>query len=169
MGSAEPLTKKSSKARFRFHWRRFLLDAASWWAATIIATLIRYEGMMDRANWQNVVYTMLLASGLQLIFGYLLGIYRGRHLWGSFAGFVDVTASAVLTAVLVWIYTVLWPNFAGVPRSLILIAAPFAVIFMAGTRYLGRSVIQYRTKPSETQSPVTFTAQVTLATIWRVC
>ena len=154
VGSVRPLAKKLYGAPYVFYRRRFLLDAVSWWVAVIVATLIRYEGMLDRANWRSVVYTMLLASILQLIFGYILGVYRGRHTLGSFEGFIDVSATTILTTLWVWIYTVLWPNFAGVPRSLILIAAPIAIVLMAGTRYVARLMVQRKVKPAKAQAPV---------------
>ena len=154
VGSVRPLAKKLYGAPYVFYRRRFLLDAVSWWVAVIVATLIRYEGMLDRANWRSVVYTMLLASILQLIFGYILGVYRGRHTLGSFEGFIDVSATTILTTLWVWIYTVLWPNFAGVPRSLILIAAPIAIVLMAGTRYVARLMVQRKVRPAKAQAPV---------------
>ena len=137
-----------------FYWRRFIADALAWVAAISLAVLVRFDGIAGSMPWSAAGRLMVVAILLQLFWGTAFSLYRGRHPWGSFEGFIDVIATVAVTSTLLWIGTIVWPATAGVPRSLVPIAAPFAIVLMAGTRYLGRMTKQKSVKPSPEGTPV---------------
>ncbi len=137
-----------------FHWRRFVVDAFAWIVAIPLAALIRYEGSGSGIPWVHIGWLILVAILLQLLLGCVFRVYLGRHPWGSFEGLLDVVATTLMVSGLLWIWTLIFPEIAHVPRSLILIAAPFAMLIMAGARYIWRYAMQQKAVKREGTIPV---------------
>ncbi|MBK6443581.1 MAG: polysaccharide biosynthesis protein [Actinomycetales bacterium] len=99
---------------------------------------MRYELSFDPIDWRGLAGAFGIASVLQLIFGFLLGPYAVGHLRGSFEEIVDLAKTVVLTAAALCI-----PVFVArpilVPKSVPIIAGPFALVAMLGLRLLVRA------------------------------
>ncbi|MBK6440604.1 MAG: polysaccharide biosynthesis protein [Actinomycetales bacterium] len=121
---------------YRLAWT--VVDCLVWAAALVGATYLRYELSFDPIDWRGLAAAFGVAALLQLVFGFLLGPYAVGHLRGSFEEIVDLTKTVVLTAAVLCI-----PVFVArpilVPKSVPIIAGPFALVAMLGLRLLVRA------------------------------
>ena len=116
-----------------------ILDTFWWLVAISLASAFRYE--FDFAG-RPLAPFLLLAIALvllSLIFGFSTHLYRARFVTGS----LDEIRALVLTAAGVLItggtFVVLWGNSWGLPRSIVLIAAPIFLLLGGGSRALIRT------------------------------
>ncbi|WP_248115908.1 nucleoside-diphosphate sugar epimerase/dehydratase [Micrococcus sp. 2A] len=143
-----------SVKRRRRDWVRFLaLDVGAWALALLLATLFRFEFVMDAAHWTGLTAIFILVVTVQLVSGYLLGLYRGRYGYGTFDEVRGLTilvlgVSAVVTAVLL----IVGPAWQ-VPRSTMVVAGPVALVTMLGLRYVHRLRRESRFGPGDNAAP----------------
>lgn len=139
----------SPTARFAF----WALDALAWFLAVVLAVWLRYEFAVPAAAWGGVLAFALGAVALQTLLGFLFGLYRGRHPYGTFDEVKTVTLVAavvgLVTSLLVFVVGTAWD----VPRSVFLIATPVALILMLAIRYLYRLSREHRAGPSGEAKP----------------
>ncbi|MFW0109705.1 polysaccharide biosynthesis protein [Rothia sp. P13129] len=127
----------------RWIYYRMALDAGAWIAALFIGFFLRY-GSFELINPFGFSVVTAIALSIQLGVGYAVGLYSNRLPYGSFAetkllGYTVLSAVAVIQAVLIQFS---W--HIGVPRSAILIVAPFALIIMSVFRYFKRMLQEYQ-------------------------
>lgn len=118
-------------------------DVAVWVVAMVLALDIRLElGTFNSSMW-HILAVGALAGGVQTLVGFLTGLYRGRYKFGAFHEIFGVTiAWAAATIVLV---VVIFPQpVRPVPRSMVLAAAPLALLMMLGYRFLFRALQERR-------------------------
>lgn len=135
-------------------WAGYVADSIAWVVALGVASLIRYDGMEVAVPWHRVGWLMVAAIILQLVAGTLTRVYLGRHTLGSFESLFDLVNTGIMVAIVLWFWTLLFPHVAGVPRSLVVIAAPFAILLMAGAQYLYRFMRDRGAKTRTACSPV---------------
>lgn len=135
-----------------FKWRRFALDSLAWVIVIPFAALLRFDLNSSAVSWMHVGRVMLLAVVLQILLGTLLGSYLGNYSWGSLEGVGLVMLTVALDAGILWVWTLGWSHYAQVPRTLLPIAAPMAMVVMAGFRYGWRLLLQARPASSSDQS-----------------
>ncbi|GAA1347588.1 nucleoside-diphosphate sugar epimerase/dehydratase [Falsarthrobacter nasiphocae] len=125
-----------------------LCDALSWCVAIILGLVLRYELTVDTIDWSGFAVFASLAVTAQMIIGWLAGLYRGKHPFGSFEELrLLVVVTGAVTALLVT--TSLFFGLAlGIPRSSGIIAFPFACLFMASVRYLKRMYVEGKARPA---------------------
>ncbi|HOI02548.1 MAG TPA: nucleoside-diphosphate sugar epimerase/dehydratase [Dermatophilaceae bacterium] len=121
---------------FRLAWA--VVDCLVWAAALVGATYLRYELSFAPIDWRGMAIAVIIAVILQIGFGFLLGPYAIGHMRGSFEEIVDLTKTVAATTA-----TLCIPVFIAlpilVPKSVPLIAGPFALVAMLGLRLLVRS------------------------------
>lgn len=83
-------TNLRPKPRQIFRWREYLVDAAVWAIAFPIATLIRMDFDPTIMSPALVAAAALLATLLQALFGWALGLYRYVHPYGSRADAINL-------------------------------------------------------------------------------
>ena len=129
-------------------WTQMLLDSLSWTAALLLSVFLRYEMDFRLVHTAGLLVICLVAVLSQLLIGSLFALYRGRYSFGSF----DEAKALLLVTVLVTTVAQVVLLFTGVslniPRSIGLIAFPFALLFMAAARYLKRMYVESKSKPS---------------------
>lgn len=122
------------------------IDLASWLIMIPLAAWLRYEFDFVPMPWGGLVLVGLVAAALQAAIGLILGVYRGRHVYGTFEEVKTLTFLVILvglaTSVLVFTLEAL-----EVPRSTALIATPLALLCMLGARYVFRLLIERSRKP----------------------
>ncbi len=120
-----------------------LADVGVWVVATFLALYVRLEVASFRPNPWHVLAVGLLAGGIQTLVGFLTGLYRNRYRFGAFHEIFGVTfAWAVATLSLI---VVIFPQpVRPVPRSMVLAAAPLALLLMLGYRFLFRALKERR-------------------------
>ncbi|MDO4918583.1 nucleoside-diphosphate sugar epimerase/dehydratase [Kocuria sp.] len=130
-------------------WIQMILDSVAWIVALWVAVLLRFELHVDLVSVGGVVVSCVVAVVLQLLVGFSFALYKGRYSFGSFDEakllvVVTVIVAALLESVLLVFGVRLW-----VPRSLGLIAFPFACLLMAAFRYLKRMYQESTAKPGD--------------------
>lgn len=125
------------------------IDLLIWLIVMPLAAWLRYELELRPLSWLGLLAVAAMAMVLQIVVGLLTGIYRGRHLYGTFAEVRALTYVVVLvgalTSVVVFALGVQWD----VPRSVALIGTPMALIGMLGARYLFRLNRERRAGPKK--------------------
>ncbi len=116
----------------------YLFDAACWLLAVLIAAILRYDFDLATVKWGPLILIGLGAALIQWLFGYPLQVYRSRYEKGAFAEVFAITIATVLTGVVGGVLTLLWGTAWQVPRSLVFIATPIALVAMLGIRYATR-------------------------------
>ena len=121
-------------------------DAVVAAVALALGTWLRYGFGFPGRSVTGLAVLMPLAVLLQITVGLMLGLYRRRWTYGSFEEVAHVAQSVVGTSALLTVFTA---TIVGrrVPVGAILIAAPFALVTMAATRYVWRLDEERRRRP----------------------
>jgi len=135
-------------------WRRIrtvvlmLIDGASWTIALVFAAIFRYELAIKNVHWGPLLAVCAITVVLQLIAGWVLYLYRGRHTVGSFHEARSLLIVLLIVGALVGIPVLVAGTLFGVPRSTVIVALPFAFVLMGAARYLARVRRETRSRPS---------------------
>ena len=121
---------------------QFLLDAAAWFVALIVARMLRVDFDLSNIPWLSLFVLATVASVLQFFVGWAFHLYRGRHPYGSFGEVRALLATVLLVDAIVWAGVLAWGNQFGLSRSTPLIALPLAFVLMGGARYLKRALVE---------------------------
>ncbi|MBT1018316.1 polysaccharide biosynthesis protein [Canibacter sp. lx-72] len=126
-----------------------LVDGVSWLLAIFAGLMLRFDFSIFRIQVLSTVQVALVVLVSQLIFGYLLWLYRSRYKTGSFDEVK--TLVAVVTAVLVpsWFAGLYIGYGHGIPRTALIIAAPIAFSIMGFARYIWRIKHERKLKPGK--------------------
>lgn len=128
-------------------WIQMMLDSVAWIAAMGVALVLRYELSIQFINVSSLLAACLIAVVAQIAVGYSFALYRGRYSYGSFdEGKLLIVVTLIVTAILQIVLLVAGSTI-GIPRSVALIAFPFAALFMAAFRYLKRMYQESTSKP----------------------
>lgn len=135
------------------------IDAAAWVIAIFLAAFVRYEFVIESIQWRWLAVICVCTVAVQLLAGWLLYLYRGRHPHGSFAEVRALSSAVLITTLLVGFPVLLLGTVIGVPRSIMLIAGPFAFLFMGAVRYLKRLVLEQSIeRPEDTERALVYGA-----------
>ena len=80
---------------------QYAFDAIAWTIAIVLAEILRYEFAFSRIAWAPLLVLCVAACAVQLFFGSVFFLYRGRHPYGSFAEVRPVVFAVTVTAVIV--------------------------------------------------------------------
>ncbi len=117
---------------------RVAWDCMSWFVATLLVVGSRYDFELNQTQWSTIVLYAGCAAILQISFGTMLMIYRGRHRLASFDESVGLASSALLSAGVLAIAFLLLVDPSIFPRALAILAPPVAFLFMAAARWAYR-------------------------------
>ncbi|MCT2089346.1 polysaccharide biosynthesis protein [Micrococcus terreus] len=129
------------------------LDALSWLVAVVLAVWLRFEFDVPGSSWLGTLGFAALAIVLQSGIGYLIGLYRGRHVYGTFEEVKTVTLVALVVGLVTSLLVLIWGPEWDVPRSVFLIATPVALVGMLAARYLFRLSRERRMAPGGEAKP----------------
>ena len=125
------------------------VDMLSWFVVMLFAAWLRYEFDFAQMGWGRLLLFGLVAAGLQALLGLISGIYRGRHVYGTFDEVKSLTYIVVLVGLITTVLMLVVGNVFDTPRSTGIIATPMALICMLGVRYLFRLALERRRKPGK--------------------
>ena len=128
-------------------------DELAWFVGIIAAVLLRFEFDMTMSMWIATLTLAAVAAALQLVMGYQLAIYRGRHAYGSFEEVRTVTLFVTVEALFLSVFVVIFGNAVGIPRGTIFLAFPFVLLIMLGVRYVARLLLDRARKPGDGAEP----------------
>jgi len=126
----------------RPRWLRLLhvvVDVAAWTIGLWLAHFLRYDLVVERLFTTGLLYAILSVIALQVVFGFLGHLYRGRYRYGSFDEVLGVLLAAACTALGLAVLNETAPGAPWVPRTVPFIGAFVAFTFMLGVRYLWRA------------------------------
>ncbi|MHA7262660.1 polysaccharide biosynthesis protein [Arthrobacter sp. TMN-37] len=146
--ASEPGRPKTDKPAL-WLWSQYLLDAAAWVVAILLALVLRYELLVHEINAEGVIVFCAAAVAAQLLVGLSFALYRGRYSFGSFHEAKLLVLVTVIVSVLLVLISVAFFTVIEIPRSIGIIAFPFACIFLASTRYLKRMYVESKARPGE--------------------
>ncbi|PFG30667.1 nucleoside-diphosphate sugar epimerase/dehydratase [Paramicrobacterium agarici] len=127
--------------------RQFLLDAGSWALAIILAIVLRFGFDLSQINWLAVFVLVVGVIIFQLVAGWALALYTGRYTYGSFEEVRALVAATLGVAVIIGIPLLMLGSGATIPRSIMGIATPIAIVLMFALRYLKRLYVESRYRP----------------------
>lgn len=129
-------------------WTQVFLDSVAWVVAVLLSLFLRYEMDYKLVHTPGLVLVCVLAVAAQLVVGSVFALYRGRYSFGSFDEAKALMLVTVIVTALVQIVLLFFGVSLHMPRSIPLIAFPFALLFMAAVRYLKRMYVESKSKPS---------------------
>ncbi len=117
-------------------WKRSLLfglgDLLLIALSLYLAFLIRFEGRIPQANFNNLATVMLVALALKLPVFYLFRLYRMSWSYVSFSELIDVFKAVTLSSVAVGTFFFLWGSPVTIlPRSVLMLDY-FLTLFLIG-------------------------------------
>jgi FlaA1/EpsC-like NDP-sugar epimerase len=118
-----------------------LVDSAAWVGAMCVATMLRLELWVPARGLGGVLLT---AVAIQLVLGFVVGLYRGRWGVGHFEEAVAVSLVGVVAAAGATLANVQWGH---TPRTVPAIAGVIALTDMQAARYLYRSLVRRSRRP----------------------
>ncbi|MGW9551475.1 polysaccharide biosynthesis protein [Citricoccus zhacaiensis] len=125
----------------------FAVDVVSWIAMIVLAAWLRYEFDFAQMGWGRLLLFGVVAAVLQAVLGFVSGIYRGRHVYGTFDEVKTLTYIVVLVGLITTVLMLVVGNVFESPRSTGIIATPMALLCMLGVRYMYRLMMERRRKP----------------------
>lgn len=131
-------------------WAKYLLDALAWAVAIVVAVILRYDLDAAQIEWSPIILLVLAAAAVQLVAGWLVSLYRGRHPYGSFSEVLALVWVMVTVLLVLGIPVMLFGSTWLIPRSTVLLAVPLAFVFMGAVRYLKRLIAEHTMGPPET-------------------
>ncbi|MBC7594277.1 MAG: hypothetical protein H7288_10105, partial [Kineosporiaceae bacterium] len=140
-------TAKRGESLFVRFGSQYLIDVAAWTVALILAVLFRFDFAEYRVTWSPLLLLCLAAALLQLAFGWIFWLYRGRHSYGSFEEARALLFTVVVTAAIAAVLVLAFGLVIEIPRSTVLIAFPLAFVLMGGVRYIRRLYVDRAVKP----------------------
>lgn len=127
---------------------QFVLDAVAWSLALFFAEWARYEFDLTRIAWIPLLVLIAAAWLVQFVVGSLFHLYRARYTYGTFEEVQALGLAVIVVALILGLPVVMLGSEVGIPRSVVLIATPIALVFMFTIRYLKRLYVERRMKPS---------------------
>ncbi|WP_323958768.1 NAD-dependent epimerase/dehydratase family protein [Arthrobacter sp. JZ12] len=130
-------------------WSQYAFDSLAWIVAVLLALILRLELLVNQVNVPGAVAFCAIAVISQLIVGVSFALYRGRYAFGSFHEAKLLVIVTVIVSVILLLVSVAFVSVIQIPRSVAIIAFPFACMFMASTRYLKRMYVESKAKPGD--------------------
>lgn len=131
---------------------QMLLDSMAWLFALPAAFILRYGLDVTQIDVRGLAIVSALILGLQLGGGFAVGLYRDRYSYGSFHEGRILYPLVVFNALIVQGILLVSAWHIGVPRSVVMIAFPIAILLMMGLRYLKRLYEDKSNRPDASNS-----------------
>lgn len=113
-------------------------DGTMWAVAVIFTTWLRFQYDASRAFVDNTWMVAGAAALIHIAFGIVFGPYLIKHIRGSFEEVTAVARAAVLTGILLAIWSI-WIDPVIVPRSVPAVGGAVALTMMLALRFVVRS------------------------------
>lgn len=152
MTSSIPVLSTTPERKSWWKYVQMALDSGAWLAAFPAAFFLRYG--MDRSliDLSGLGATTLTMIALQIGGGLIAGLYRGRHSYGAFEESRRLYPLVIVNVFIMQLLLLLFSRSFGVPRSVVLIAFPIAVLMMMGFRYIKRIYEEQTNRPTGEKS-----------------
>lgn len=126
---------------------QFVLDAAAWGLALLLAVILRYEFELAQISWAALFGLVILAVLLQFVIGWGYALYKGRYTYGSFEEVRALVFATLSVFAVLSIPVLVFGPVINIARSATVIAFPMALILMFAVRYGKRLYVERKYKP----------------------
>lgn len=147
-----PVINQSYERKSWWKYVQMLLDSLAWLCALPIAFMLRYGLDISLIDERGLVIVAGMMIAFQLGVGYLAGLYRDRYSYGSFHEGRILYPLVAFNTLLMQGFLLISAWHIGVPRSVVVIAFPIAVLLMMGLRYLKRLYEDQTNRPDSSNS-----------------
>lgn len=142
MTTSETATRKSAPLLFLertdVHLTLSVIDVLCWFAATFALVAFRYDFALSSIQWSSIVVYSILAAVVQLLLGWLAGVYRDSNRIGSF---VEASTLATVTLAVGFIVGLVFLiGVADYPNGVAFLAPFLALLLMGSARFVARAV-----------------------------
>ncbi|MFW0180569.1 polysaccharide biosynthesis protein [Rothia sp. P5766] len=143
-----PALTSTSERKNWWKYIQVLLDSLAWLLALPVAFMLRYGMDTDQIDPQGLTLVALVMVTLQVGGGLMLGLYRGRHSYGTLQEGSKLYPLLLINLVIMQFLLMMYSRTFGVPRSVVMIAFPIAILLMMGFRYLKRIYEETTNRPT---------------------
>ncbi|MDR1768097.1 MAG: polysaccharide biosynthesis protein [Propionibacteriaceae bacterium] len=147
-----PTTKSRRTLAFRAV-RQFVFDWLAWGVAAIAAATLRYEFDVERITWWSMLLLIGVLGLLQLACAAPPRLYRHRYHYGSFEEVLAVVLAAAAAGSLAEVVVLFVYAHSGIPRTVVIIAYPIALVLMLGVRYVSRLIVEATARKQADSKP----------------
>jgi dTDP-glucose 4,6-dehydratase len=137
---------------------QLIFDLLAWFISITLAAVSRYDFNFNSVNYAPLVALAVVASILQIIFGKLFHLYRGRFKIATFDELKTLIFTTACVALPLAIIILLAGPFLGIPRSTIILAAPIFLTLSGSVRVARRVLGSANKKPGENQRTLIYGA-----------
>jgi FlaA1/EpsC-like NDP-sugar epimerase len=145
------------RRRARFPVAYILVDAATWAFVMPVAVLLRYDFDLSQVAPMILAQHVAVVVAAQITIGCVDGLYRRRWRFGTFDEVLALTATVVLSGVVLVQWELLMDN-GDVPRSVPYLSTALALLMMIGLRSVIRLYRSRRTRPVDGEPIIVFGA-----------
>lgn len=143
-----PALTSPSERKSWWKYIQILLDSCAWLLALPSAFILRYGMDIQQINPQGLALVACVMVTLQVGGGLTLGLYRGRHSYGTLQEGSKLYPLLFINLVIMQILLLMYSRTFGVPRSVVMIAFPIAILLMMGFRYIKRIYEETTNRPT---------------------
>jgi FlaA1/EpsC-like NDP-sugar epimerase len=138
------------RGRRRKRASQIAIDCSLWVAALFLAALLRFDFDPGRIRYSGLLLLIPFVWIVQVVAGHVMGLYRGRWIFGSFEELAAVGVTVLVTGTLLVLVDV--PFRLGderpAPVSVLVAGTIFAFLLMGAIRYAWRLVTERRRVPN---------------------
>lgn len=143
-----PILTSSTERKTWWKYVQMGLDSLAWLIALPAAFVLRYGMDLSQIDAGGLTTVALVMVALQIGGGLMVGLYRGVHSYGTLQEGSKLYPLILANTIIMQILLMVSSRAFGVPRSVVLIAFPIAVLLMMGFRYSKRIYEEKTNRPS---------------------
>lgn len=138
-------------------WFGLIADSFAWFLAILVLTVSRYllADEVIPAVWSEILRNVALLTAMTVVVsavgGWISGLYRSRYIVGSLDELRTITVVTFGT----WlVFAIVVLATVAIPRSVVLAMFPTGLLLIGGVRLAFRRIVEQRTGPAGTATPV---------------
>ncbi|WP_237187979.1 nucleoside-diphosphate sugar epimerase/dehydratase [Rothia nasimurium] len=147
-----PILTSSTERKTWWKYVQMGLDSLAWLIALPAAFVLRYGMDLSQIDAGGLATVALVMVALQIGGGLMMGLYRGVHSYGTLQEGSKLYPLILANTIIMQILLMVSSRAFGVPRSVVLIAFPIAVLLMMGFRYIKRIYEEQTNRPTGEKS-----------------
>lgn len=137
---------------------QLLFDVVAWLIAITLSAASRYDFALNNISVGPILVVGLIAALLQVVFGKLFHLYRGRFIVATFDELKALIYTTISVALPLGIFILIVGPYISVPRSTVILATPIFISLSGGIRVLRRYLRSKQNAPGDNQRTLIYGA-----------
>lgn len=137
---------------------QLLFDVIAWLIAISISAASRYDFVFYNISFGPILTVGLIAASLQIIFGKIFHLYRGRFIVATFDELKALIYTTIAVAFPLGLVILVVGPYISVPRSSVILATPIFISFSGGIRVFRRYLRSRQHSQGENQRTLIYGA-----------